>query len=76
MKYMSIENYKKLSIIINNYIDLIRFNIIINEPIIANIIYFRAVKVIAYYYKSYQISHYARDYFYKRVVNARYVLKK
>ena len=64
--------YKELSRVTNNYITLIRFDVVRNDYRSAITYYCKALKIIAYYFNSYKITRCASDYFVRRIIKAYY----
>ena len=72
MKVKRIEYYKELSRVTNNYITLIRGDIVMNDYSSAYTCYCKALKIIEYYFNSYKITSCASDYFVRRIIKSYY----
>ena len=61
-------DYKELSHTINNYINLIRYDITINDYSSASICYHKASKIIDFYFNDGKLSNDAYMYFMRRLM--------
>ena len=68
MKVMRIDYYKELSHTINNYINLIRHDIAINDYSSASICYYKALQIIDFYVYDDKLSNDAYMYFVRRLM--------